>query len=656
MSVIDGATGSIPTQIHGSIDPILSRLLELGLVAEPGEAARLHEQSVRDRTSFQHELVTARGTDLDAVYAAFSVYWGAPVINPDREPLDAELLRAIPVSEHIARGWIPWRFDDADTLTIATTRDPDDGLLRAVRAAYGVETIRARTITPTALDEVIGEACRAELLYTITDLHADEHPHESARAGLAWWQKALPFVVIVGVIASGIVWPGQTVIAVFFTANFIFYGFVMFKAYLGMRVPLSMLRQRSWQSALGVERRSIGKPGKRRTADRDLPIYTILVPAYKEASIIGKLVENLGRLDYPQSKLQVLLLLEEDDQETIEAALATNPPSYVTILVTPDGQPRTKPRACNYGLQFARGEYVVIFDAEDRPDPGQLRDAVAAFELNTFIRERIDPATPELACVQAALAYFNADYDALTRMFAIEYSHWFDAMLPGMDGTGIPIPLGGTSNHFRTSTLREIGGWDAYNVTEDADLGLRISNRGFAVGTIDSTTAEEACAVVAPWIRQRTRWIKGYMLTAAVNLQHPISFLRRNGIGGAMSMGLLVAGTPLSFMLYPLSILFTVVTWLGVEFGGFRFPDWVLQASLLVMVFGMTMLILSSALVAWRRYGWRIAVFAPLLPAYWLLHSIAAWRAAHQAIFDPHRWEKTPHGLTEDYETEGVAS
>ena len=636
-----------------AVHPVLRMLLEHRGVATAAQIAGAAERSRVGGTSLPAELV-AGGAEREDVYRVLATFWAAAHIDESAEPCDPELLRREPVPVQLARGWIPWAMRDG-VLVIATSVPPTPGLLAEAGAVHGVAEVEPRTISDRRLEGVLAAAQRDELRYRITDAHADAHPRESARQGLAWWQKALPLTLIVTAIVAGVLWPATAVVAIFFAANAAFYVFVMFKTYLGLRTPMKVMRAVDWQRVLRVERRRAGVPvplgGDAVHLDESaLPSYTILVPVYREANIIGKLVGNLGRLEYPASKLQVLLLLEEDDHETIQAAIAANPPAHVAILTVPDGQPRTKPRACNYGLEFARGDYVVIFDAEDKPDPRQLRTAVAAFELNAFIREHVDPAEPQLACVQAALGYFNAEHNVLTRLFAIEYAHWFDAMLPGMDGTGIPIPLGGTSNHFRTTTLRELGGWDPYNVTEDADLGMRISNRGYAVTTIHATTREEACAEVRPWIRQRTRWIKGYSITAAVNLRHAPGFLRRNGIGGAMSLGLLIAGTPLAFMLYPVSILFTLVTWLGVEFGEFRFPVWVLQASVLVMVFGMSTLIASSGIAAWRRYGWRVAVYAPLLPAYWLLHSIAAWRAGYQAIFDPHHWEKTPHGLTHDHD------
>ena len=181
--------------------------------------------------------------------------------------------------------------------------------------------------------------------------------------------------------------------------------------------------------------------------EADLPRYTVLVPAFGEANVIGDLVEHLGHLDYPRDRLEVLLLLEEVDRPTIEAAMSSGLPAFVRIVVVPDGQPRTKPKACNVGLNFAHGEFLVIYDAEDRPAPDQLKRAVAAFRA----------APPELICLQARLSYWNVDENALTRFFTLEYAHWFDLMLDGLAALRLPIPLGGTSNHFRVAPLRAVG-------------------------------------------------------------------------------------------------------------------------------------------------------------------------------------------------------
>ncbi len=275
--------------------------------------------------------------------------------------------------------------------------------------------------------------------------------------------------------------------------------------------------------------------------DRELPTYTVLVPVYKEANIIGLLMDNLVSLDYPPGKLDIIVLLEEDDDETIAAARASRPPHFVNLLVVPDAPPKTKPKACNVGLQFARGDYLVIYDAEDRPEPDQLKKAVVAMRK----------AGPETVCIQASLNYFNVNENFLTRMFTLEYSYWFDYMLPGLDRLGLPIPLGGTSNHFRTDVLRELGGWDPYDVTEDADLGVRASARGYRVGVVNSTTYEEANKAYGNWIRQRSRWIKGYMQTVLVHLRSPVQLGRTLGLKQVLGFLMLIAGTPFTFLSVP---------------------------------------------------------------------------------------------------------
>jgi hypothetical protein len=371
--------------------------------------------------------------------------------------------------------------------------------------------------------------------------------------------------------------------------------------------------------------------------DRMLPRYTVLVPVYKEANIIGELMDNLGRLDYPAEKLEILVLLESDDTETIEAARAARPPATVRLVVVPDASPKTKPKACNVGLVLARGELLVIYDAEDRPDPQQLRQAVAAF----------DQAGPQTVCMQARLRYWNSGANLLTRMFSLEYGYWFGTMLPGLDRLGLPIPLGGTSNHFRVAALRGLLGWDPHNVTEDADLGLRASVEGYRVGVIDSDTDEEACAEVRPWIRQRTRWIKGYMQTALVHARSPRRLVRQVGVVDAAGFLLLIAGTPLTFLLAP-------VMWIGTAawyaFGEPHLPlldsgaFWAIATINLIV--GNGIMIGLNVLAAVRGQGWRAAPFALLNPFYWVLHSIAAWRAAVQLVRNPFYWEKTPHGLS----------
>jgi cellulose synthase/poly-beta-1,6-N-acetylglucosamine synthase-like glycosyltransferase len=615
--------------------------LNLALEAQRREGGRLGRQLILQGA------VTRRD-----MYAALADQWQLPMVDLLAEPPGAVgALRAQEPSRFVDLGWVPWRWRD-DTLVIATSVAPTRELLAQAAEITGAGRVDAVVTTDWDVLQVARRFGRERLLYRITDRLAEEHPSSSARISLAWWQKAVPIALVAAVVAAGVLRPRDTIVVVFVAVNLLFLNMIGFKVVAGLRRPVRWMRERVVGRAVRIERRGRGLPAvwAPRVSDDRLPVYTILVPVYDEVEVVQKVIANLDRLDWPKSRLDVLILLEEDDERTIAAAKGMHPPEYVRILVVPRGQPQTKPRACNYGLEFARGDYVVIFDAEDRPHADQLRLAHIAFRRNALMREH-DPSVPRLACVQASLMYFNADYNLLTRMFAIEYAHWFDAMLPGMGDLGIPIPLGGTSNHFDTRLLRELGGWDPYNVTEDADLGLRIANHGYVVDTVDSATEEEACSRFVAWIRQRTRWIKGYMVTAAVHTRHPVEWFRANGIGGMLSMIGLIIGTPLAFLSYPLALLFTVVTYIGVRVGALAIPAPLLWVGVALMVVGNGLMIVESGIAAWRRYSWRIGVYAVLNPIYWLMHSMAAWRAAWQVLFDPHRWEKTPHGLTADYES-----
>jgi len=377
--------------------------------------------------------------------------------------------------------------------------------------------------------------------------------------------------------------------------------------------------------------------------DADLPRYTVLVPVFREANIVGQLVRNLGDIDYPKDKLEVLILTEQEDQETRDAIAKSSPPDNFRVIIVPKGYPQTKPRACNVGLQLATGDYVVIYDAEDRPDPDQLKKALVAFS----------EGGDKTAVVQAALNYFNYRENFLTRMFTLEYSYWFDYMLPGLDHSSLPIPLGGTSNHFRTDILKELGGWDPFNVTEDADLGIRASALGYEVTVINSTTMEEANTSMPNFIRQRSRWIKGYMQTTLVHAREPFALVRRVGLRKFLGFAALIGGTPITFLAV---IPFLLLTLISVIFGAGVlsqvFTSWVLWLSIFNFVIGNQLVVYLCLMAPYKRSNFSLIGWALLNPLYWVLHSIAAYKALWQLLVKPHYWEKTLHGLT----AEGHAS
>lgn len=366
-----------------------------------------------------------------------------------------------------------------------------------------------------------------------------------------------------------------------------------------------------------------------------LPIYTVLVPLYREANVVPQLAKSLRRLEYPAAQLDCKLVVEEDDEETREAALAAASDGFFDVIVVPKGEPRTKPRACNYALQFARGEYLVIYDAEDRPEPDQLKKALHAF----------DAGVPELACVQARLNFFNARECWTTRMFALDYSLWFDFLLPGLDRLQIPMPLGGTSNHFKTDALRAIDGWDPFNVTEDADLGIRLSRLGLRVKTLDSTTYEEATNATGNWLRQRTRWLKGYMQTWLVHMRDPRQLVRNAGWGGFLGFQMFVGGTVLSALLNPFLWLVFIASFF-VKLPAIGFSSTIHSISGFGLLIGNALFAYLAMLGPYRRRWLDLSPYALLVPLYWLLISVAAYRALWQLAYDPWRWEKTPHGLS----------
>lgn len=372
--------------------------------------------------------------------------------------------------------------------------------------------------------------------------------------------------------------------------------------------------------------------------DSALPVYSIIAALYQEASSVDGLLSAIERLDYPREKLDVILAVETDDRETRAAIAARKTRLPITVIAAPAIGPRTKPKALNVALPFARGTFTVVYDAEDRPEPDQLRCALQAFR----------GGGEELACVQARLCIDNTADSLLARYFTTEYAGQFDVFLPGLTAMQLPLPLGGSSNHFRTATLRTIGGWDAYNVTEDADLGMRLARFGYRADIIDSTTYEEAPAAAGPWLRQRTRWFKGWMQTWLVHMRDPGRLLYELGLPGFLAFQLMVGGNALAALVHPLFMagLIYVVASGGDIWRGDNAAVVVLGA-----LYGTTAVIgyLSSAflgLLGLLRRGLGSAAWVLLLtPLYWLMLSLAAWRALYQLFFAPYRWEKTAHGL-----------
>jgi hypothetical protein len=372
-------------------------------------------------------------------------------------------------------------------------------------------------------------------------------------------------------------------------------------------------------------------------AEAELPIYSVIAPLRQEARIVPRLIGALEAIDYPKSRLDLKIVIERDDRETLFALAKMKLPAWFEIVLAPPGAPSTKPRALNVALSCARGELVVVYDAEDIPAPDQLRRAAARFARD----ETLD-------CLQARLAVYNAGERWISGLFAIEYAGLFDRVNPGLAALGAPIALGGSSNHFRAGALRRAGRWDSWNVTEDADLGLRLARLGMRVGTLDSDTWEEAPSDLGNWFRQRRRWIKGWLQTVAVHGRTPRVLLRELGLRRALAAQALMLGPVLGGLFGPPlagHALWRVVS--GELFRAQTPAEIGFAAMTSVLALTGLAAILVPNLLALRARGWlTLCRSLPLLPVYYCLVSLAAWAALIDLARRPFHWGKTEHGLT----------
>jgi cellulose synthase/poly-beta-1,6-N-acetylglucosamine synthase-like glycosyltransferase len=433
---------------------------------------------------------------------------------------------------------------------------------------------------------------------------------------------ALMLIILFRIITA----PLGTIVTLLGILSAIYFFDVVFHLYL-------IVKSLGSQSDIKFDQEDISALG-----DYQLPIYTILCPLYKEAKVIPKFVNALEKLDWPKDKLDVIILLEEDDRETLDAISMENVPGYIRTVVVPHSEPKTKPKACNYGLSLARGQYIVIYDAEDEPEPLQLKKAYLGFQK----------VSEDVICLQAKLNYYNSNQNLLTTLFTAEYSLWFDVILPGLELLETAIPLGGTSNHFKKADLIALEGWDAFNVTEDADLGVRLFKAGYKTAIIDSTTFEEANSQLGNWLRQRSRWIKGYIQTYFVNMRNPAIFFNKFGTH-ALIFQLLIGGKIAFCFINPILWImtvsyFTLYSLLGPAIEAI-YPAYIFYIALVSLIFGNFMFFYVYMIGCAKKSQWSIIRNLFFVPFYWLLISVAAFIALYQFIVKPHYWEKTIHGL-----------
>lgn len=488
-------------------------------------------------------------------------------------------------------------------------------------AAYGdledqFGLVTALVASPSEIDEAIQAAFGSELAHHA----ANDIPLSESCRGLAenTRKRSIFAACIVGIIVGMILmWPAQVLVAL---------------TVVSIALSLSSAALKSVALAShAFPKRDIP------SSSNDLPehpLVSIMVPLHREPDIAEALIERLSKLTYPKPLLEILLVVEENDTTTRTAIEATTLPNWMRPVFVPEGQPKTKPRALNHAYKFCRGDIIGIYDAEDMPAPDQIERVVNQFKNSG----------PEVACLQGILQFYNPRQNWLARCFTMDYAGWFRIILPGLARLDLPVPLGGTTLFIKRSVIDQMHGWDAYNVTEDADLGLRLHRSGFRTHLVDTITGEEANCHGWRWIRQRSRWIKGYLVTYWAHMRHPIQLLKDLGTKGFLAFQILFLGTILHFLTAPILWSFWVV-YFGVNHAFFNVTHEGLVAVtafsfLAVECLGMFILALAC-IRADRRF---LIPWVPTMSLYFLLAVPAGIKALWEFIRAPVFWDKTDHG------------
>lgn len=563
---------------------------------------------------------------------AIAKHLGLPFVNLMEQPVDPSLFSSDILDDCCQRLVLPWRRENG--VLLVAMADPC-----AEVEEWITQTFKGpiRLVCTAKFDIVwsIQNLANQELTYRAINALSDKTPGFSARKVVTFGQVSVLFGLLSIMLAGFALQPENTLLFINCMIS------IILLATFGFKFLLSLIGSRQRIDIHVIEEEVAA------LRDDDLPIYTVLVPMYKEPDVLPILTNALRRLNYPISKLDVKLVLESDDYETINAAKELALESFFEIIKVPPSQPKTKPKACNYAMRFARGEFLTIYDAEDKPESNQLKQVIAAFRK----------ASPDVVCMQCCLNYYNAAENWLTRMFTLEYTLWFDFYLPALEILHIPIPLGGTSNHFRLSVLRDLEAWDPFNVTEDADLGVRITQQGHRVGVVNSTTYEEANVSIPNWINQRSRWLKGYMQTYLVHMRDPVHLYRSTGHKGFWGFQFFIGGNFFCALVAPfLWACYFVWLFTGTNAFDHFFPPLLGYISVFNLLVGNGFFIYLTLVAGFKRNYFKLVPMALTVPFYWLLQSVAAYKALWQLITKPFYWEKTVHGLSKQTANERKAA
>lgn len=532
--------------------------------------------------------------------------------DPVADPPDRDLLRRYGAAEALRHNLLPWRRRNGHVLILTASPQDFDRRADFLRALYGPDT---RPLP-----------CPLPLIHKALLTHAAADLAEAASRRTPAIASCRSFDRVT--VALSCLAGAAALLAAAIAAPALFLSGLLLLSCLSL-VALTLLKITAAIAAL----RHPPTPAPP-LADEDLPTISLLIALYGEADIAPRLIRRLSAIDYPRDRLEILILVEAEDSATRDALSRAALPGWMRVLPVPPGHIRTKPRALNFGLDFTRGSIIGIYDAEDAPAADQLRQVAASFAA----------APARVACLQGALDFYNPRTNWIARCFTMEYAVWFRLVLPGLARLGLPLPLGGTTLFLRRDVLSALGGWDAHNVTEDADLGLRLARHGWETRLLPSTTLEEANCHPIPWIRQRSRWTKGYLVTWAVHMRNPARLWRDFGPRRFLAVQTLILGSLLQVLLAPLHWAFFLLP---------PGPDHplaaILTAPILLAITGFYLVAEACSILlialALRRAGhppqWP---WLPLTIPYFLMATLAGMKALAEIATRPFHWDKTRHG------------
>ncbi|MDD7970410.1 glycosyltransferase family 2 protein [Roseinatronobacter alkalisoli] len=590
-------------------------LCDMGAITADGLVDALHAQT--HHSAGLGDILIAQGQITEAtLMQALSVQFGTPVIDHMTQNPDPALTDLLGAARCLALRCMPWRHAGAVTVVATTRPDQFDSHRPELEAVFG--PVVPALISENAFHDTLLRLRRSRLKLWAESCVSDTESCRSMqfgglRVGTGLFLAAL---ICLGVLAPQVMLIGLMLIASVFLA---------LSATLKLAAAIASFRHTRHPESSG----DIADIGLQRK-----PVVTILVPLYKEPETVPRLLIRLSRLTWPRNLLDILLIVEEGDHATRQALDKAAIPRWMRVVPVPDARLKTKPRALNYAMLFARGTLIGVYDAEDAPEPDQIHRVVACFQNG--------PAN--LACVQGVLDFYNPRSNWLARCFTIEYASWFRVILPGMQRLGLAVPLGGTTLFFRRDILERLGGWDAHNVTEDADLGIRLARRGYYTQLLDTVTYEEANCRAIPWVKQRSRWLKGYAVTWLVHMRDPRALWQQLGAWRFFGVQVLFLGTLVQFMLAPLLWSFwLVLAGVGHPFMT-AFPDGVLGAFIGLFLMSEAVNLSIGILATNTRHHRHLRLWLPTLHGYFPLAVLAVYKALWELISAPFYWDKTSHG------------